>query len=679
MKKKKNGLTIVRVWVILNLIGFTIFMIFGLAFNSDKGGGMAQYLRHLDYQVQMNNDGSMDIIETWDIDVGYTNTLVRTFNLDENKFGKISNVEIIDLQNQKKFVNIEKEMYHVPEGEFYALEKYRKEFEIAFGVGMDKVSGNRKFQISYTVEDVVTDYKDCQEIYWQFLAEGQNAIPAGIVTGKLTLPEQVTNTDNLLVWGHGQINGTIEKINNSQVEFEINNLSSGAMLEIRVITKEKMFEVQTNKTKNYETISAILTEENDWARTTNQEALEVKTLIYIVLVIYAILIIRLIIKIKKALEIQKSDSVKTEKLEYFRDIPREKTATPAEAAYLYQYNKTRLDTGKVQAEAVSATILDLCYKKKIELRVGENETVYIKVISDSDGLKEDELEIYNLLKQISKNGEEFEINELKKFANKKYLEYSNIINSFINSARNSLYSLGLIDKSEEKLYATSDYAKSKMKILGYGYLWTFMTWVIINLPIFKFRIICYYGTFLTSGLIKILIAILPLALAYMCYWKLQGNIRNKISVLTSKGREEKSQWYGLANYMREYSLLNEKDVLSLSIWEKYLIYATAFGIEGKVIKQMKAQYPEVFIKEKWDDENMARNYPVIYFVSNPMYTNNYSVSHSIISLGNGVSRAYSDSMSQIAVHNSSNGSGGGGGFSSGGGGRRWPEAGMGGR
>ena len=28
--------------------------------------------------------------------------------------------------------------------------------------------GNRKFQISYTVTDVVTEYNDAQEIYWQF-------------------------------------------------------------------------------------------------------------------------------------------------------------------------------------------------------------------------------------------------------------------------------------------------------------------------------------------------------------------------------------------------------------------------------------------------------------------------------------------------------------------------------
>ena len=35
---------------------------------------------------------------------------------------------------------------------------------------------------------------------------------------------------------------------------------------------------------------------------------------------------------------------------------------------------------------------------------------------------------------------------------------------------------------------------------------------------------------------------------------------------------------GLSRYMKDYSLLNEKRVLDLVLWEKYLVYATAFGI-----------------------------------------------------------------------------------------------------
>ncbi len=39
--------------------------------------------------------------------------------------------------------------------------------------------------------------------------------------------------------------------------------------------------------------------------------------------------------------------------------------------------------------------------------------------------------------------------------------------------------------------------------------------------------------------------------------------------------------------MEEFSLLKEKEIPHLVLWEKFLVYATAFGIADKVIKQLK--------------------------------------------------------------------------------------------
>ena len=377
----------------------------------------------------------------------------------------------------------------------------------------------------------------------------------------------------------------------------------------------------------------------------------------------------------------KSESVdKNIKLKYFRDIPREATATPAEATYLYQFDKTRLDTGKVQSKAVASTILNLCYKKKISLRPEANNKVYIKIISDESGLKEDELEIYTLLEKVADDKEEFEISELNKYAKKNYSQYSVAIDKFVNSARNSLYELNLIDKKQESLYTKYGNADGKRGLLKYISMFMFIFEISAFIPVFKTKLM-YVGAFdLFEGLLVISIVLLPLTLVSMHYWTLQGRMKNKIAVLTDEGKQEKAEWIGLANFMKDYSLLNEKDILSLAVWEKYLIYATAFGISDKVIEQMKAKYPEVFIKEKWDDDKMLQEYPILHFALNPVYyidsSSNYS---SLSALGKDVSRAYSTSMSEIAAHSSSSGSGGGGGFSGGGGGRWRSVAGMGGR
>ena len=36
-------------------------------------------LNSLDFEIQLNEDGSMDVVETWNIDIRYTNTLYKTF------------------------------------------------------------------------------------------------------------------------------------------------------------------------------------------------------------------------------------------------------------------------------------------------------------------------------------------------------------------------------------------------------------------------------------------------------------------------------------------------------------------------------------------------------------------------------------------------------------------------
>ena len=45
--------------------------------------------------------------------------------------------------------------------------------------------------------------------------------------------------------------------------------------------------------------------------------------------------------------------------------------------------------------------------------------------------------------------------------------------------------------------------------------------------------------------------------------------------------------------MEDFSLLNEREVPDLKLWEKYLVFATAFGISEKVLKQLKVVYPEI--------------------------------------------------------------------------------------
>ena len=129
---------------------------------------------------------------------------------------------------------------------------------------------------------------------------------------------------------------------------------------------------------------------------------------------------------------------------------------------------------------------------------------------------------------------------------------------------------------------------------------------------------------------------------------LLGMMAYRINVLSQKGVDEQEQWKAFKKYMEDFSLLKEKEIPSLVVWEKYLVFATAFGISEKVLKQLKVIYPEI------TDMNSAMyNYSYIHIMNS-------------VNIGDCIN-------SSIYSAVGSSGSGAGGGFSGGGGGGRWPE------
>lgn len=85
MKKKLAYLILLVVFV------FTIFL-----FNTASYAG-SQKLNNLHYDVKLNADGSADVVENWNIRVEETNTLFKTFDTDNSKYGEITNVNVSEV------------------------------------------------------------------------------------------------------------------------------------------------------------------------------------------------------------------------------------------------------------------------------------------------------------------------------------------------------------------------------------------------------------------------------------------------------------------------------------------------------------------------------------------------------------------------------------------------------
>lgn len=110
--------------------------------------------------------------------------------------------------------------------------------------------------------------------------------------------------------------------------------------------------------------------------------------------------------------------------------------------------------------------------------------------------------------------------------------------------------------------------------------------------------------------------------------------------------EEAKQMAGLKKFLKEFTLINQREAIEVNLWDEYLIYAQIFGIADKVAKQFEKLYPE--IKETMT--NYGYDYDDFFFI--------YMISND--SINSAINSYFSES--------SSYGSGGGGGGSFGGGG-----------
>ena len=124
--------------------------LFVLCINSKCNAASDFTLKQMDFNIILNEDGSMRVTETWDIKIhDTTNTLFKTFEIDKTKYKGLQDVSVVEVTNEgtKTFNQINTEMYHVTTDCFYALTNSNGDFEIAWGVNKIVAVGHTKLAI----------------------------------------------------------------------------------------------------------------------------------------------------------------------------------------------------------------------------------------------------------------------------------------------------------------------------------------------------------------------------------------------------------------------------------------------------------------------------------------------------------------------------------------------------
>jgi uncharacterized membrane protein len=627
---------------IKKLVFLFIFAFFFIIAGITTSNASYQKLNSIDYEVHINDDGSMNVIENWDIYISKTNTLFKNFTIDNEKFSSISNVKVTDVTEGAQLTNIYEEMYHVTKDCFYALNINDDTFEIAWGVGLDNSSETKQYRIEYTVEDAIGIYNDCAELYWQFIGENFG-ISAKKITGTIYLPNSVESKDMIKVWGHTQqLNGEIYATDINKVEFDVSDFESGNYVEVRIAMPTNVVNY-SGRSYNYSKLTSIVEEEKEWADSANRtrkiEKIVTLAMKFIFAIIYLVVIFILIKKFKKYKRISKKASIikPTQEIIYYREFPRE-DASPAEACLLHKKNKFSFNNNEI-GNIFSADLLSIYYLGCMDILEEENkDNIKFVLKGNAEKLQQlnnkDEIAVYNFLMEASNNTGNITLKELQKYITSKVSKTVKLGKQIKEDVKEKLYKKSYIDKEMEK-----QYIKQSNSLICYN---IFLVYTIF-LSILAFA---------SCNIIHIIIALSIFSLIIACKVYLKKIVKS-INVYSQDAIDEIEKWKGLKKFMDDLSLIDKKEVPEVALWEKYLIYATAFGIADKVLEQLKIIYPDF-------DTQVRIN----------------TSTHVNLILGTNISHTISSSVGSSMSSAYSSGTGGGGGFS--GGGRRPVEAGGGG-
>lgn len=598
-------------------------------------------------EANILDDGNMEVTELIVMD-GTFNGYEKTINFansllnDDYSYDYSSSIYnasgLYLLGIQAKYVNGNLDFTNFDDDDFINLEntvmaqngdvgKYTSQsFDMGYTYRLYFRSNNQSvaFKIKYQLTKAVVKHLDVAELYWDFIMPNYYDDIENVVI-KVNLPQK-DETDNFRVWAHGPLSGEIYKNEtNTGLIAKIDHLGADELLDIRVTFNKDLIKDGVNvKTTNTKALDKIIEVEEQRANEANilREKLKKKRnftimgtiTLYIVIIISGIYIY--------------SKYGKSPKSEYYAKYNRE---------FIDDYNVEVIDylmNRKLTPNAMSASIMNLIYKKNISLeenRLAKDKN-YTFILENKDNLNSSELLLVDFLfnrvgnKTNQNNKPIFTTHDLKTYANGTK-SCSDFIASY-TKWQNDVTKIG----KEEAFYEFS----GKPKIIGC---------IIFIISLWMF----WYGSangvdFLPTTLL-IFVAFIFLIYALLVFKK------------TEKGSLHYDKWKAFKNFLDDFGVFEIKELPEIALWERYLVYATIFGLAKKVQKEMNVKIKELNL----DNLNTYNSYPSYIYLDLGDYINN-SITSAVHSAYNRQSANYANTHSS-----SSSGGGFGGGFSSGGG------------
>lgn len=73
-----------------------------------------------------------------------------------------------------------------------------------------------------------------------------------------------------------------------------------------------------------------------------------------------------------------------------------------------------------------------------------------------------------------------------------------------------------------------------------------------------------------------------------------GLFKIKVRSFTASGMAAAQQLLGFRQYLKDFTIINERQPVEVQLWDDYLVFATLYGIADEVAKEFKQLYPKYF-------------------------------------------------------------------------------------
>lgn len=621
----------------LKMIVIIVIIMLAIMIFQNKVEAKSYSVENMDIQATINTDGSVGIEQTLtykfngsyngiyiNVPYGYEDKeledVIQENRINDNLYnGKSVTVTGVSETGTetKEYAEVNSGMARNGMNGFYEISDKNNIKQIK--VYSPSQDTTKTFRIDYTIYDLCVKHNDIGELYYNFIG-GAWEVEIKNINIDIYLP---MNTEGINVWGHGPYNGKCKIISNSHANFKVKNVKPGQYVAARVLFDNYNIQNAT-KISNIYAKQMIYQDENTIIKNKKEKNAFTRNIVIfaICMLIYWIILMLIYEKDKKYMV----SNIEEDKLfEKYNPM----------IAGCIQGSRTIL------ARDIIAVILNLIDKKIINLEFknavsGKDNYIYIITKNKQAEEQMDSIEKY-VYDWVFENKDmvnlAYRLKDMPKdkLANKKFKELNDLVERnlatlganqakvpmIVRAFNMFLFILSIVVVVKHIMFngyeiydsATSDYIiiegimfiimllpffmgllylplnlivmvrhkinKTVQKISGQKVVTTTISLLILFGVIIALTAIFSIQKYIIADEILICIATILI---------LTDNLMLKNNAIMI---EDYSKLNTLKYKIENYSIMEDKDIEQVTLWEKYLSYAVSFGIANKIVKRIQ--------------------------------------------------------------------------------------------